>query len=347
MTARYVLLPAALGSALLVLAACNGAQPADSPLAPPNSSATQRTPQQAANRSRLLALFARVRGPRRHNGHGVTRASGIAKRTKNLLYVTDGGAGNVLMYAYPSLRPVGSLEDTGDAQGVCTDAHGYVWVIPSVSPRILRYAHGVPKSKVSLSDAGAQYPLACAVDPTTGNLAMTNLGGPSGGGNVYIWAGAKGTANKISDSAMSFVYFCAYDASGNLWVDGLDAKYNFVFAELPAGGQNLQTIALGGVSFPGGIEWDGTAIAVGDQQSSVIDQISVSGSSATIVGTTPLDGSCDVGQFAILNGKVFAPDICTGDGNLYLYPAGGASQRAVSGLQYPMAAAISSLAAAR
>lgn len=347
MIARYVLLPAALGSALLVLAACNGAEPVSLPLASHSSSAAQRTPQQAANRARLLALFGRRRRAPQHHGHGVTGDSGISKRTKNLLYVTDGGNDNVLMYAYPNLKPLGALDDTGDAQGVCADANGYVWVVPSVSPRILRYAHGAPKPKVSLSDSGATYPLACSVDPTTGNLAMTNLGSPSGGGNVFIWAGAKGTASKISDSAMSYAYFCAYDASGNLWVDGLDAKYNFVFAELPAGSQNLQTIALGGVAFPGGIEWDGSAIAVGDQQSSVIDQISVSGSSATIVGTTPLDGSCDVGQFAIFNGNVFAPDVCAGDGNLYPYPAGGASQRAVSGLQYPMAAAISSLAAAK
>ncbi len=108
--------------------------------------------------------------------------------------------------------------------------------------------------------------------------------------------------------------------------NGLDAKYDFVFAELPAGGQNLQTIALAGVAFPGGIQWDGTDLAVGDQQSSAIDQISVSGSIGDdYAGTTPLDGSCDVEQFAIFNGKVFAPDVCAGDGNLYPYPAGGAA----------------------
>ncbi|HEY1884054.1 MAG TPA: hypothetical protein VGG51_13545 [Candidatus Cybelea sp.] len=260
---------------------------------------------------------------------------------KHLLYVTDGGNGNVLMYGYPTLKPLGAISNTGDTQGVCSDPQGNVWVVPSVFPKITEYPHGLVKPKATLSDAGAEYPLACSVDPTTGNLAMTNLGSPSGGGNVFIWTGAKGTANKIADSAMSYVYFCGYDSSGNLWVDGLDSMYDFVFAELPAGVQNFQTIALAGVAFPGGIEWDGTDIAVGDQQSSTIDQISVSGSTATITGTTPLNGSCDVDQFAILSGKVFAPDVCAGDGNLYPYPAGGASLKTVDNLQYPVAAAIS------
>jgi hypothetical protein len=352
MIARYVVLSATVGSALLVLSACNGMQPASLPLGPSSSSVAQRTPQQGANRARLLAFFEQRRGARRRHAHGVTWASEAAKKQKNLLYVSDGGNNEVLMYAYPSLKPMGVIGNARDVQGVCADPHGNVWVITSVSSRITRYAHGGTKPKISLSDAGAQYPLGCSVDPTTGNVAMTNLGGPSGGGNVYIWAGAKGSASQISDSAMSYVYFCGYDAGGNLWVDGLDDKYNFVFAELPAGSQNLQTIALTGIAFPGGIEWDGTAVAVGDQsyqsqETSAINQVSISGSTATIVGTTPLDGSCDVEQFTILNGKVFAPDVCSGDGSLYPYPAGGAPQGTVSNLQYPVAAAISSLAAAK
>ena len=348
MIARHALLPAALGSALLVLSACNGAPPAGMLLASQSSGATQRTPQQAANRMRLLALFERRRHARQHHAHGVTWASGIAKRTKHLLYVSDGGNDNVLMYGYPTLKPLGTIAATGDAQGVCSDKGGNVWVVPSIVPKVSEYAHGASKPKATLSDAGASYPLGCSVDPTTGNLAMTNLGSPYGGGNIFIWADAKGSANKISDSAMSYAYFCGYDASGNLWVDGLDANYDFVFAELPAGGQNLQTIALSGIVFPGGIEWDGTDIAVGDQsyqsgQTSAIDQVSVSGSTATIAGTTPLNGSCDVEQFTIFAGKVFAPDVCSGDGSLYLYPAGGAPQGTVSKLQYPVAAAISSI----
>ncbi|HEY2553890.1 MAG TPA: hypothetical protein VGI15_01465 [Candidatus Cybelea sp.] len=343
MITRYVLFPAALGSALLMLAGCNGAQPANPAALPQSAGGVQRTPQQAANRARLVAFFERRDRARQRHHRGVTRPSVVAKRVKNLLYVTDGGNDDVLMFGYPTLKPLGTVGNTGDAQGVCSDANGNVWVVPATSPRITEYAHGLHKPKATLSDAGAPYPLACSVDPTTGNLAMTNVGGPSGGGNVFIWANAKGSATKISDSAMSYVYFCGYDASGNLWVDGLDSQYDFVFAELPAGGQNLQTIALAGVAFPGGIEWDGTDIAIGDQQASVIDQISVSGSTATIIGTTPLMGSCDVEQFAVLKGKLFAPDVCAGDGNLYAYPAGGASLKTVNNLQYPVAAAISSL----
>lgn len=351
MIARSGIVPAALASALL-LTACNGVQSGAPAVASPSAVAPETgaanlNAQQTANRARLLAFFERRPHQLARRSQGVLPDSGPAKKQVNLLYVTDGGNYDVLMLAYPTLKQLGKITGTVDVQGVCSDPKGNVWTVPSVFPELSEYAHGVSKVKATLSDAGAQYPLTCAVDPSTGNLAMTNLGAPSGGGNVYIWTKATGTANIITDSAMSYVYFCAYDPSGNLWVDGLDSKYNFVFAELAAGSQTLKTVPLTGIVFPGGIEWDGTQLAVGDQsyqskQTSAIDQVST-GSTPSITGTTPLNGTCDVTQFSILNGKVFAPDVCTNTGSMYAYPAGGNAQRTLKNLQYPLTTAINTL----
>ncbi|HEY2475873.1 MAG TPA: hypothetical protein VGI19_13880 [Candidatus Cybelea sp.] len=345
MPSRLALFAFALGCALPILSACGSPQQASS-LTPAGAGAEN------AARARLLAFFQQRQSARLHYDREASWMSPRAVQAKNLVYVADGGRGKVRVYTYPSLEQAGNLLDLADPAGVCSDSKGNVWVVESKAPKLIEYAHGSTKEEAMLSDAGAQYPLGCSVDPTTGNLAMTNLGGPSGGGNILIWAGAKGSATTHSDSDMSFVYFCGYDAQGNLFVDGLDAHYNFVFAELPNGSKDFQTIALDGVSFPGGIAWDGQYVAVGDQayqskEKSAIDQVSVSGSTATIAATTTLNGSCDVMQFAMFNGKVFTPDVCLGQGFVYHYPAGGNAIKKIGNLQYPVAAAISSIATAK
>ena len=156
-----------------------------------------------------------------------------------------------------------------------------------------------------LNDSAAALPFACAVDPTTGNLALTDINGQSNIGGVLVYAKAQGTPHVYSDPTLVVAYFCAYDASGNLFVDGLDQNYAFVLLELPVGSTTFETITVGGtIEFPGGIAWDGQYLAVGDQaydggRTSAIDDLSLSGTTATIVATIPLKKSCDVMQFAL------------------------------------------------
>ena len=244
-------------------------------------------------------------------------------------------------------KKVGALTQVQDPAGVCSDAAGDVWVVNSASFTIAEYAHGATKSEATLSDAGSGSPLGCSVDPTTGNLAVTNLGTPSGGGNLSIYTGAKGSAQKFQDSDLTYFYFCAYDDEGNLFVDGLNSSYGFVLAELPTGSGKLQTISLNGtIDFPGGVAWDGSYVAVGDQyyqgmHTSAIYQVSVSGSAGTVEGTTTLTDACDVLQFAIATKTVVAPDDCSSSAGYYDYPAGGSPTKTVSGLTYPVAATLS------
>jgi hypothetical protein len=277
------------------------------------------------------------------------RASWMAPEAKKqrLLYLSDGGADEVLIYSYPAGKKVGALTQLRDPAGVCSDAAGDVWVVNSASFTIVEYAHGATKSEATLSDAGASNPLGCSVDPTTGNLAVTNLGASTGGGDLAIYTGAKGSAKKYQDSDLTYPYFCGYDDQGNLFVDGLNSSYGFVFAELPSGSGKLQTIGLNGtVDFPGGVQWDGSYVAIGDQyyqgkHTSAIDQVSVSGSAGTVEGTTTLTSSCNVLQFAIAGSTVVAPDVCSSDARYYHYPAGGSSTKTLTGLTYPVAAAVS------
>src|SRR6202034_3377504 len=72
-------------------------------------------------------------------------------------------------------------------------------------------------------------------------------------------------------------YFCGYDDEGNLFVDGLSAPGtgHFALAELPKGGSALKTITPNQyIGWPGGVQWDGKHVAIGDQITPVIYQFS-------------------------------------------------------------------------
>jgi hypothetical protein len=266
-----------------------------------------------------------------------------------LLYVSEGGANVVATLKVPSYKRASKLGGLQDPAGLCANSAGDVWVVNSKSFKVVEYAHGSKKHIGLLADSAALEPYACSVDPTTGNLAVTTIGGAKGGGGgVLVYASAKGTPSVYTSSNLAVAYFCAYDASGDLFVDGLDSNYKTLLLELPFGATQLQTITLKStITFPGGIAWDGQYLAIGDnayssKRTTVIDRVIVTGTSGTIVTKVPLNGTCEVLQFAIVGGtQVAAPDGCLNKLFVFAYPAGGAAIRTVANLQFPTAAAVS------
>lgn len=144
-------------------------------------------------------------------------------------------------------------------------------------------------------------------------------------------------------------FYKPYDLKGNLYVDGLFGSYGdgFLFGELAKGGGEIKDILLpNSISFPGGIEWDGQYVAVGDNAGEAIYQYTLRNGSATLEGTTPLTAAGNVGQFAIVRSTVVTPDQFfskSGSGVLYYsYPGGGASTHTITnGVFYPYSAVIS------
>ncbi len=101
-------------------------------------------------------------------------------------------------------------------------------------------------------------------------------------------------------------YYCGYDSNGNLFANGIRSTNTFGFAELPYNGSNntMNAIALNqSFSAPGGVQWDGKHIAIGDPPNAVIYELSISGGSGTKVGTTLLNGAPHINQFWIKGGK--------------------------------------------
>jgi len=273
-------------------------------------------------------------------------AADVAK--KNLLYVSDEGANDGDVYSWPRGQLVGKLTGLAYPQGECVDKTGNVFITTlgtSTASYIFEYPHGGTKPTAKIKDSGYDAS-GCSVDPTTGNLAVTNLEGSNGsGGNLAIYNKAGRFLGYYADTYIGYFFFCGYDNVGNLFVDGA-RDYNpfdgFAFAELQVGSSGFTDITLNQtVNYPGGAQWDGKNIAVGDTDESVIYRFNISGIRGTEIGSTPLGGASYVLQFWIQGNKVVGPNAGAGNAMIWNYPAGGAATKALGGLTDPVGSVVS------
>lgn len=274
-----------------------------------------------------------------HSDLGASWMESDAK-TGGLLYVSDAGTNDVVVYRYPSGTEAGVLTGFDDPQGECVDRAGNVWIANSLKANLLEYAHGGTTPIATLPDRG-QYPVGCSVDAKSGTLAVSNIATRSKGrGSLSLYANATGSPTIITSPDFDEVFFVGYDDRGNLFLDGYNDGQAFEFGELPDKSSEIEPITLNGATlrFPGGVEFDDGKINVGDQEGAVIYQATEAG---TITGSTLLGGAVDCVQFFIRTNAVVCPDAGDGDVETYPYPAGGAPTKVMSGLVSPTGAAVS------
>ncbi len=233
-----------------------------------------------------------------------------AKHTQYLLYVSDEAAGTVDIYAYRSRKGhrVGQLTGFVFPYGECQDASGNVYVTDFGAEQIVEYAHGGTSPINTLQDSYG-YPIGCAVNPVTGDLAVSNWesNGSDCAGSVVIYADAQGSGTNYTDADFMYLYPPGYDPSGNLFVQGQPSygSGSSGLAEISSGGTALVTIPLSGgtIYFPGGVQWDGHYLAATDQAynggtTSGIYRITVNAEQASIVNSVELTDACYKGSTA-------------------------------------------------
>lgn len=273
----------------------------------------------------------------------VSSQASAPARTGALLYVSDTVAGDVFVYSYPGGAPVLTLTGLSDPAGECVDAAGNVFVTNTGASNILKYAHGGNGPISTLKDNG-YFPVGCAIDPLTGNLAVTNFSTTgSARGNIVIYKGAKGRpTGHFADANIEQMVLCGYDASGNLFADGLTPGSAFAFVELSRGATKLKDVTLNQpIGNGGGVQWDGRHVAVGDQSTSTIYRFNIAGTKGTRVGATSLGGATEIFQFYILGKRVIGPDAGVADVGVWNYPAGGPPIQKITGLYAPLGAVVS------
>ncbi|HEV3090645.1 MAG TPA: hypothetical protein VGX91_04275 [Candidatus Cybelea sp.] len=189
-------------------------------------------------------------------------------KNEDLLYVSGrNGKGGDIVYvlSYPAGKQVGELTGLYAPVGLCTDKAGDVWIVNQGNSEAVEYAHGGTTEIGSVTIPGpAGY--GCAIDPASGNLAVTYFSDFDG--NVAIYKNASGSPVTYNDDYGPPFFFCTYDNQSNLfisdnWVHGSPLLY-----ELPNGSSNLVQISLNkDIGWPSEgpltIQWTGNALAYG------------------------------------------------------------------------------------
>jgi hypothetical protein len=215
---------------------------------------------------------------------------------EELLYADSSGASvhNVYAFSYPAGKLVGTISEPGAAyqQGLCSDAKGDVYVTTLSNTyyggAVYEYAHGGTKP-VRILDEGGVWPWGCAVDATSGNLAVASINLASQASWVEVYQRAKGAPANYYDNEIINYNFVGYDAKGNLFVDGSGPGSSVEFGELRKGGGTLANVNLDkSIDCCGQVQWDGKHITIEDEQAAAIYRLSFSGSTGTVVGTTRL-----------------------------------------------------------
>ncbi|MGA9417995.1 MAG: hypothetical protein WBV40_02515, partial [Candidatus Cybelea sp.] len=183
----------------------------------------------------------------------------------------------------------------------------------------------------------------CAVDPATGDLAVTNFntgsysaGGP---GDVAIYQDAKGRPKTYSDPHIDFYYWCAYDSQGDLFVDGSNSSRNhaYPFGLLPKGATSFEDVTLDKKITPGSLQWLGSDLIVANDKSIVgserLYRVSFSGSKGTVVGSTALASRQNMnswgGEYVVSGDNVVGPSYPRRFVSVWSYPKGGEAHRYV------------------
>ena len=268
----------------------------------------------------------------------------------SLLYVADTVGSAVNVYSAATFDPFGILVGFANPHAMCVDAAQDVYVPDSALDRITEYAHGAVEPKRTLADDHGD-PVSCAVDPKSGDLAISNAVGPSSTlGSVIVYHGAKGSPAKYTASGFQRYLFIGYDDTGNLFLDGLGSGSEVQLAELRKGKSTFKSIAMNqAILSPGAVVWDGAFLAVGDTLANTIYQFKVAGSKATVHGSTTLGGAAEVFQFWLTGGTskhpqatgVLGADFAAGAVYKWPYPAGGKPLKSITGLEGPEGVAIS------
>lgn len=242
-------------------------------------------------------------------------SSATPKQRRPLLYATSGDS-QMLIYTYPRLKQVFDLSPGLQPETECSDQRGDVFV--STLDGLIEYRHGgvSPVATIGIESEG------CSVDPVTGDLAVTEYAY-----GVLIFRSTKLGWHVPAKRTPPFQpTSSAYDGHGNLFVDG-STSGDLDLAELPKGTKTFTSIQVNRkIKAVGSIQWDGKHIAVTDTQASppTIYRYSISGSAATLAGTTKLSGATRVAETWIFDGHVFgAVDYYNLGVGMWKYPGGG------------------------
>jgi hypothetical protein len=274
---------------------------------------------------------------------------GIGQR--DLLYVSNAN-GTVSVYTYWQRRIVGVLTNFTQPQGECSDAAGDVYIADHQTSKVSEYAHG-GKKPISVLDDSPDTPDACAVDHTTGNVAVANYPyGYYSNGDVAIFLHGKGSPILYKGAAYNDHFISvAYDDRGDLFAASIYGYLSFYseFYYLPRHGTKLILMNLpppqGSYGpYAQSVAWDGKYWVVANYNALYRYTINIK---AQYISETALNNTGIEDEIALFRKslKAQATQVVGGSSdsvNYWQYPAGGNPIGSITkDLDAPYGAAIS------
>jgi hypothetical protein len=261
-------------------------------------------------------------------------------KNEALLYVST--YSDVLVFSYPEGKQVGDLKGFTSAAGECVDSKGNVFITSFRPWGANEYAHGGTK-RIGHFQA-ATIPLACAINPKSGDLAICGSSG-----DVEIYKRAQGKPIVLHDDRMVFGSVDAYDDEGNLFFLGLRFGDKQRLSELLSGSSTFINIkADASIDGEGGLQWNnGLLTAVSYTRHVSIYQFQVLGTKAHKVGATPLGAPAyTVLQYFIDKNTLIVPNLRRSATEVlyYKYPEGGSPTFTLAASMGPRAAVVSAAA---
>jgi hypothetical protein len=257
--------------------------------------------------------------------------------SEDLLYISD--FYGVHVFSYPKGVHVGDIYGFASPAGLCSDQAGDVFVTDPPTYHLYEYAHGSTKRLKTLYDNYVELsPFDCSVDPTSGNVAVAS----QDAWYVVIFPKAKERPRVYYESVPNtYMFYCAYDNKGDLFVDDVGKQPYFYIGELPKGATQFTNYRLDRrITNAGGIQFDGKHVILEDSRSLIVYRLRFSGSRAIIVGSTPLSGAKDVHQYWLQGKTLIGPDLY-GDVYFWQYSQGGIPINSIQGFTEPFGSTVS------
>ncbi len=286
-------------------------------------------------------------GPQTHriaNFHSWIRDT----RADDRLYVAERDQGGVYIYSWRQGKLIGEIySGLVQPEGICADTAQNVYVVDSYATKIYEFtSEGLGPIKTWVDPYG--YPWACAIDPVTGTLAVSNtsdFGSKSNAGGLVFWIDGSGSPVEYKYSGVAGLYWMGYDTFSRLLLEGTGVgtpPYFFLGEVLRQKPSELYELFFPpSVPFncESGIQWDGKYMTVAG--CSAIYQVTVSRGSypkLEIVGTTTLSvGCCQFSDYYVPHNNSQGSKLVVSGTHLgsafqcptayFLYPAGGTATK--------------------
>jgi hypothetical protein len=269
--------------------------------------------------------------PQLRPAHAMPNTSGSA-----LIYSANNVPGSVTIYTYPNGQRVGETSVPG-AIGECADSAGDVFAAATTGTEtnyngeIYEFAQA---SLIATLPDPHWWIGNCAVNPKTGDLAVTGFTSPSDKSGITFYQHATGTPTVLYTSPY-YVGSCAYDPAGNLYLSVSYSSGKTGLLRLPAGSKKFELMTTNvTITHPDGVQWADNHLIVPSQQYNPLElylyELSVKGNTATLVHTTKLHTYKHRDRFlgqVWVQGNTVLANVARGyrNGNigLWAYPQGG------------------------